>query len=1628
MKQKLKKSLAFVATLVVAVTLLASSAFAAGGAIPFDRNGKRYQYVIGYMYSGSQQGINTREIFTEPNNYAIWLCPVCGLGDSNPEHIGTALASNLYMPCHGYDIPATGGDDWIRYACVRHRHNNGQLSDYLVYIPINVAMYSGCYYGYDTTPPSGPSISAPSGWQYSSATVRFEGGTDTGTSLPDWSATPGDYGSGINHYEYMVDNALWLGCPVGDTSLTITKGGITTITARTADGAGNASDQRATVQVYIDTVAPNAPTVTPSTTAWTNQDVAVTIKDNGDTYSGVARTEYSLDNGSWATGTSVTVSAHGKHTVSGRVIDNVGRISSTTSKTVLVDKVAPVISSVSQTPNSGHTAMTLAVSATDADSGVQGYAVTTGKTTPGANAFSTSAPTVSGNGTYYVWARDHAGNISSAKEIRVTALDIVPPTASVSTQRTWDANTNWAKVTASDDNSGVVAIGWASSASGTVSWTNASSTATFSFSANATYYAFARDLAGNVSKAVPFTIDRIDKHSPVIDEVSWDRTWSQSKTITVIAHDTESGLGQYAMTRSIERPTEWQDNNVFSGITENGTYYLWAKDNVQRVSGDPDASGSGDGPTEITIDTIDRSKPVMDAILHSSADNAPEGAFAYPYFNVVDRPTLTAHDLGDDGWTDSGIREIQYQFVPDGAELTGDWLTYDETEKPAMRDEFLGVIIARAIDNAGNISDPMEAQFLFETTPPSAQHVLQPEGWTNGTVKIRVDAQDAFSGVRDIALPDETMVKGSQAEFIVAENGSYIFHVRDNCENILVYPAEVTGIDLVPPEVVTVETQRDWDATTNWAKVSATDDASGVVAIGWASSEDGEITWMDADSTATFIFRDNATYYAFARDAAGNISAPAEFKIDRIDKHSPIIDDVSWDKAWSKSKTITVIAHDTESGLGQYAMTKTQDRPAEWQDDNVFPGITENGTYYLWARDNVGRVSADPDADSGSEGGDPDPGPGPTEITIDTIDRTKPVMDAIIHSSTDNAPPDVFSYPCFNEIDRPTLTAHDLGDNGWRDSGIREIQYQFVPDGAELTGDWLTYDETEKPAMRDEFFGVIIARAIDNAGNISDPLDAQFLFETTPPTASHLLDPSTWTNGKVKIGLAAEDAFSGVYRITLPDGTVLEQSEAEYTVGQNGVYTFLVQDYCGNELCYLAEVANIDLLKPTAAYQLLPENWTNKPVTVRVIARDPVPDDGYNPSGIHTIVLPDGEVQEKDTVEFVADQNGKYDFTITDRAGNQLVLKTEVSNIDYVAPTVEWHFEALDEAGRTVITQLGETEYYNYNLKLIAQGKDDYSGLDRYEYRVGEGDWQVFDPGTPPIFTDEQISTVRVRVWDKAGNVSAEITRDFVLDKTPPALSHTLDPNEKTKGKVTINIGADGDICGVESIVKPDGTVVYATTGTAFDVTQNGRYLIVCWDRCGNRTDYWVTVDNIVSGAKPIVMEPDCERPEPPTPEQEGPDAPAQTPAPRPASAKDNRALTLLDLFSALVVLGLAIAAGFKRKNKEEDEDEDAEVLEAGQTASTSEQAQATEDKDEKEKSEKRRRHLILHWLLALVSIVLFFVTQPLVWRFRWIDWWTLLFVLLVIAAAALFLLDRRKNEDEQDGEDDTNLAEYEEL
>ena len=76
---------------------------------------------------------------------------------------------------------------------------------------------------------------------------------------------------------------------------------------------------------------------------------------------------------------------------------------------------------------------------------------------------------------------------------------------------------------------------------------------------------------------------------------------------------------------------------------------------------------------------------------------------------------------------------------------------------------------------------------MFEQTAPVAEKNLTPDFWTNGTVEIDLSTDDNLSGVRDITLPDGSVVDADTAKYTVDKNGVYNFSVRDYCGLSLIH-------------------------------------------------------------------------------------------------------------------------------------------------------------------------------------------------------------------------------------------------------------------------------------------------------------------------------------------------------------------------------------------------------------------------------------------------------------------------------------------------------------------------------------------------------------------------------------------------------------------------------------------------------------------------------------------------------------------------------------------------------------------------------------------------------------------------------------------------------------------------
>ena len=126
---------------------------------------------------------------------------------------------------------------------------------------------------------------------------------------------------------------------------------------------------------------------------------------------------------------------------------------------------------------------------------------------------------------------------------------------------------------------------------------------------------------------------------------------------------------------------------------------------------------------------------------------------------------------------------------------------------------------------------------------------------------------------------------------------------------------------------------------------------------------------------------------------------------------------------------------------------------------------------------------------------------------------------------------------------------------------------------------------------------------------------------------------------------------------------------------------------------------------------------------------------------------------------------------------------------------------------------------------------------------------------------------------------------------------------------------------------------------------------------------------------------------------------------------EDARALTLADLACTLLSILFAILVWLRGKK------------DGGEDADDEDEQAAMKDAEEDEP----RGHAVqktVNAVLAVLSVVLFFLTQPLVWRFRLVDWWTVLFVLLCGTALAM-LIWKRKEENNAEETDEENMEDF---
>ena len=325
-------------------------------------------------------------------------------------------------------------------------------------------------------------------------------------------------------------------------------------------------------------------------------------------------------------------------------------------------------------------------------------------------------------GSYPIYAKDEVGNI---KEYLIVTekLDQTSPERNIEPINNHE--TYMLKITMEDAKSGMDSYQITESQETPSEWISYTGMIEKEIDKNGTYYIWSKDKTGNISYEA-YSIEKIDKESPKITLSNDLTSWGITDTIHIHLTDDFIGLSGYQVTTSEEEPTNFitientLETTIDYEVTENGTYYVYAKDAYNHISHE-----------KIIIDKVDNKAPVINSITNSS-----NGEWTNQNVSIVID--------GQDNETSISKYQIKYSKTNN--------LWTDLTDNTNLFTEDLNeTVYYRIIDKAGNISEEKSTVIKIDKTKPSQSFsVASSTSGSNGWYKalsITTTLSDSQSGV-----------------------------------------------------------------------------------------------------------------------------------------------------------------------------------------------------------------------------------------------------------------------------------------------------------------------------------------------------------------------------------------------------------------------------------------------------------------------------------------------------------------------------------------------------------------------------------------------------------------------------------------------------------------------------------------------------------------------------------------------------------------------------------------------------------------------------------------------------------------------------------------------------------------
>lgn len=273
---------------------------------------------------------------------------------------------------------------------------------------------------------------------------------------------------------------------------------------------------------------------------------------------------------------------------------------------------------------------------------------------------------------------------------------------------------------------------------------------------------------------------------------------------------------------------------------------------------------------------------------------------------------------------------------------------------------------------------------------------------------------------------------------------------------------------------------------------------------------------------------------------------------------------------------------------------------------------------------------------------------------------------------------------------------------------------------------------------------------------------------------------------------------------------------------------------------------------PPAAPEIASSNteWTRDPVTVTLSGGS---DEQSGLLRLEYRLGAEGAWTEYTGAVSIAAPTAVYARSV-DAAGNMSAASLlEITNFDTTAPDVAAMSVGLSADGSPVVGEQGAfSKYFGSDVTVSIDGAADAaSGIKGYQYQTVEGaespkedKWQTYDPAKPPVISGDFCGYVYARAVDNVGNTSAPVASEgFIIDVTPPVVENIkLSETAITGNRVIVTFNVK-DNYWVETVtVNGVYAGIYISAFTAF---RNDDYLIVAYDKVGNRTEQLVQITNI---------------------------------------------------------------------------------------------------------------------------------------------------------------------------------------